>query len=95
LGSGEPFEGEARVQRADGEYRWMLHRKIPLRDEHGKIVKWDGSSINIDNRKRVEGALHESHFLQTELMTHWELTSTIVKPKESLSVASVERLSVL
>jgi hypothetical protein len=57
LGSGEPFEAEARVRRADGEYRWMLHRKIPLRDEHGKIVKWYGSSIDIEDRKRVEEAI--------------------------------------
>src|SRR5271157_4069389 len=45
LASGEPFLHEARVRRADGEYRWMLHHKIPLRDEHRKIVKWYGSSI--------------------------------------------------
>jgi PAS domain S-box-containing protein len=28
LVSGEPFGFEARVRRADGEYRWMLHRKV-------------------------------------------------------------------
>src|SRR5260370_40227742 len=27
LASGEPFLHEARVLRADGEYRWMLHHK--------------------------------------------------------------------
>src|SRR6266478_7580664 len=32
LATGEPFEAEARVRRADGEYRWQLHRKVPLRD---------------------------------------------------------------
>ncbi len=54
LASGEPFQYEARVRRADGEYRWMLHHKIALRDEHGKIVKWYGSSIDIEDRKRAE-----------------------------------------
>jgi formate hydrogenlyase transcriptional activator len=54
LASGEPFLYEARVRRADGEYRWMLQRKIALRDEHGKIVKWYGSSIDIEERKRAE-----------------------------------------
>ena len=57
MGSGERFEAEARVRRADGEYRWVLHRKIPLRDERGKIVKWYGSSIDIEDRKRVEEAI--------------------------------------
>src|SRR6201995_4445438 len=37
LASGEPFLHEARVLRADGEYRWMLHHKIALRDGSGKI----------------------------------------------------------
>src|SRR6202012_1935318 len=26
---GEPFEETSRVRRADGAYRWMLHRKVP------------------------------------------------------------------
>ena len=54
LESGEPFEAEARVRRADGEYRMFLHRKVPLRDEHGTILKWFGSSIDIEDRKRAE-----------------------------------------
>ncbi len=45
IASGEPFEYEARVRRADGKYRWMLHRKVAIRDEHGNIVKWCGSAI--------------------------------------------------
>jgi formate hydrogenlyase transcriptional activator len=54
LASGEPFEAEARVRRADGEYRLFLHRKVPMHDEEGKVVKWFGSSIDIDDRKRAE-----------------------------------------
>lgn len=51
---GEVFEYEARVRRADGQYRWMLHRKVPLHDERGNIVRWFGSSIDIDDRKQAE-----------------------------------------
>src|SRR6266403_4679758 len=54
LESGESFECESRVRRADGEYRWFLHRKVPLRNEVGKIVKWYGSSIEVEDRKRAE-----------------------------------------
>jgi PAS domain S-box-containing protein len=50
LASGEPFECEARVRRADGAYRWMLHREVALRDESGQIIRWYGSSIDIDDR---------------------------------------------
>ncbi len=54
LATGKPFEYEARVRRADGEYRWMFLRKVPLRDERGSIVKWYGSGIDIEDRKRAE-----------------------------------------
>ncbi len=57
LASGEPFLYEARVLRADGQYRWMLHHKVALRNQQGEIVKWHGSSIDIEDRKRAEEAL--------------------------------------
>jgi PAS domain S-box-containing protein len=60
LASGEPFLYEARVLRADGEYRWMLHHKVAMRDGAGEIVKWYGSSIDIEDRKQAEGQLRRS-----------------------------------
>jgi PAS domain S-box-containing protein len=60
LASGEPFEAEARVQRADGIYRALLHRKAPLHDEHGNIVKWFGSSIDIEDRRCAEEQLRRN-----------------------------------
>jgi PAS domain S-box-containing protein len=60
LASGEPFEAEARVRRADGTYRALLHRKVPLHDEQENIVKWFGSSIDIEDRKCAEEQLRRS-----------------------------------
>src|SRR6266446_2044755 len=54
LGSGEPLEAEARVRRADGEYRLLLHRKVPLRNERGAILKWYGSSVDIEEQRRAQ-----------------------------------------
>src|SRR6202162_1234226 len=54
LASWEPLLHEARVLRADGVYRWMLHHKVAMRDGCGHIVKWHGSSIDIEDRKRAE-----------------------------------------
>jgi PAS domain S-box-containing protein len=51
---GKFFELEARLRRADGEYLWLLFRGAPLRDQAGKIVKWYGTSTDIDDRKRAE-----------------------------------------
>ncbi|HEV2492202.1 MAG TPA: PAS domain-containing protein [Terriglobia bacterium] len=60
VATGKPYEHEARVRRADGEYRWMFLRKVPLRDERGNIVKWYGTSIDIEDRKRAEEQLRRS-----------------------------------
>src|SRR3984957_18323852 len=54
LASGEIFEYEARLRRANGDYRWMCHRKVPLRDANGNIVKWYGSSLDVEDRKQAE-----------------------------------------
>jgi PAS domain S-box-containing protein len=60
LATGEVFEYETRVRSANGEYRWMFHRKVPLRDANGNIVKWYGSSLDIEERKTAEEKLRRS-----------------------------------
>jgi PAS domain S-box-containing protein len=54
------MECEARLRRADGKYRWWLTRNVPLRDELGNIVKWYGTAVDIEERKRAEAQLRES-----------------------------------
>jgi PAS domain S-box-containing protein len=58
--TGEPMESAARVRRMDGEYRWLLIRNVPLRDERGNIFKWYATSIDIEERQRAEDALRRS-----------------------------------
>jgi formate hydrogenlyase transcriptional activator len=60
LATGEIFEYETRVRRANGEYRWMFHRKVPLRDANGNIVRWYGSSLDINERKTAEDQLRRN-----------------------------------
>src|SRR5208337_4934734 len=52
--NGQAMEHEVRVRTPDGEYRWLFVRNVPLRDEKGKIVKWYGTSVDIEDRKRAE-----------------------------------------
>jgi PAS domain S-box-containing protein len=63
---GEPMESEARVRRMDGDYRWLLIRNVPLRDELGNIVSWYGSAIDIEERHRAEDALRRSEVYLSE-----------------------------
>jgi len=57
LAAKEPVEIEARIWTAQRDYRWLLVRNVPLRDSLGKIVKWYGTGIDIEDRKRAEESL--------------------------------------
>ena len=52
--AGEPFALEARFRRSDGAYRRFLLTIEPLRDEQGSLVRWHGTRIDIEDRKRGE-----------------------------------------
>jgi PAS domain S-box-containing protein len=86
LATGKPFENEARVRRAaDGQYRWFLHRSVPLRDDRGEIVKWFGTATDIEDRRRAEEALRESEarLAEAQRLSHsgswaWNLVTNSV-----------------
>jgi PAS domain S-box-containing protein len=56
MASEQAGEAEVRLRRFDGSYRWFLFRASPLRDESGKVVKWYGANLDIEDRKRGEDA---------------------------------------
>src|SRR6202158_600735 len=60
VATGKPMESEARVLRMDGDYRWLLIRNVPLRNELGNIVSWYETAIDIEERHRAEDALRRS-----------------------------------
>jgi PAS domain S-box-containing protein len=82
LRTGEHLRIESRVRRADGQFRWFLHHKVPLRDETGRIIKWYGASIDIEDRKRAEEALRrsEAYLAEAQRLSHtgsfaWNVSS--------------------
>ncbi len=70
IATGELFEVEARRRSANGEYRSFLLQAQPLRDEKGTIVRWYGSSSDIEDRKRALEALRESEEQWREVFEH-------------------------
>jgi PAS domain S-box-containing protein len=54
LAMGNRFEEEARVRGADGVYRWFLARSIPQRSEDGRIARWYGIHIDIEEQYRAQ-----------------------------------------
>jgi PAS domain S-box-containing protein len=85
--TGQPLDYEARLRRGlDGAYRWFLIRAVPVRDKHGKVVKWCGVATDIEDRKRAEQ-------LQADL-THASRVSTMGELVASISHELAQPLTV-
>jgi PAS domain S-box-containing protein len=54
VATGSDYEAEYRLRRADGLFRWMLSRAVAMRDQKGKIVKWFGTTTDIQSQRRRE-----------------------------------------
>jgi PAS domain S-box-containing protein len=53
LETGDAYDIEYRLRRADGRFRWMLGRALPLRDANGTITKWLGTCTDIEELKNA------------------------------------------
>jgi PAS domain S-box-containing protein len=54
LRSGEPWEDTFPLRRRDGAFRWHLSRAMPLRDAHGRVVRWFGTNTDIHDQREAE-----------------------------------------
>jgi PAS domain S-box-containing protein len=59
--SGQGFAFETRSLRAEDEaYRWHLQQAVVLRDAEGKVLKFVGTTTDIDDQKRAEEKTRQS-----------------------------------
>jgi diguanylate cyclase (GGDEF)-like protein/PAS domain S-box-containing protein len=67
LRTGDPYEIEYRFRRAsDGTYRWFLGRANPIRDAQGRIIKWFGTTTDIEDQKQNQQILEQQIRERTE-----------------------------
>ena len=57
--TGTPWEDTFPLRGRDGQYRWFLSRALPIRDEHGAIVRWFGTNTDVTEQVQAERALRE------------------------------------
>jgi PAS domain S-box-containing protein len=89
LRTGKKYQVEYRFRHgSDGEYRWHLGLAFPLRNHKGEIIKWFGSSTDIDDQKRVEAELWKALEQQQAARTAAEKANRI--KDEFLAVLSHE-----
>jgi len=56
---GTPFELEVPIRSAGGEFRWFLVRANPFHGSDGKVLRWFGTSTDVDQVKRAQEALRD------------------------------------
>jgi PAS domain S-box-containing protein len=90
---------EARLRGVDGKYRWFLGRAVAQRDEAGNVVRWHGTTIDIEDRKRAEDALrrNEAYLAEAQRLSAtgsfgWTVSSgDIVWSEETYRIFAVDR----
>ncbi len=60
LASGQPGEMRFRLRRADGAYRQVIGRGVPVRDEEGRLREWVGTISDIEDQRQAEDRLRQA-----------------------------------
>lgn len=93
--SGADYEIEYRLRRHDGEYRWLLTRGMPMRDEDGRVTRWIGTCTDIHEQKedaeRLEMLSRElSHRIKNIFAVIGGLISLTIRDKPELAPVGAE-----
>ena len=78
--TGRQHDIQYRLRRADGVYRWFQVLGQPVRDNQGRMARWYGLLIDIDDRKNIEEALRHARARlsrATQVATVGELAASI------------------
>jgi len=85
LSGGLPFDSEMRVLFKDGQYRWQLVQYNPLKDESGQIIRWYGTTTDIDDRKKMEERLRNENLVLREEIDRSSMFEEIVGSSRPMS----------
>ena len=81
---GEPWEGELRLRRKDGQHRWFLIRSNPLRDQEGNVIRRYATATDIDDRKRSEERVQKENVVLREEIDKASMFEEIVGSSAAL-----------
>lgn len=81
LETGKDYEIEYRLRHHSGDYRWVLGRALPIRNEDGRITRWMGTLTDIHDQLVITEELHS---------TTIQLQKAVSARDEFLSIASHE-----
>ncbi|HZH25932.1 MAG TPA: PAS domain S-box protein [Azospirillaceae bacterium] len=58
--AGEPWEDTFPLRGHDGRHRWFLSRALPIRNKHGRVVRWLGTNTDITDQRAAEARILEA-----------------------------------
>ena len=64
--TGAVWEDTFPLRGTDGQYRWFLSRAVPIRDEHGTVLRWFGTNTDVTERKQLEMELEDAKLVAEE-----------------------------
>lgn len=88
LATGKPYEIQYRLKHKSGQYRWVLGRALPIKNEKNEIIRWMGTCTDIHEQLKLTDDLRAQ---TTELrQTEEKLQKAVSARDEFLSIASHE-----
>ena len=86
LSTGDEYSTEYRCRKHDGEWRWMLGRALPLRDNKtGQVLKWFGSCTDIHELVETRRLAKETREQLLNVIKHAKVTVWAVNSQRTLS----------
>ncbi len=65
-----PFSQQFRVQKRDGQYRWIVSRGVPYHGENGLFLGYLGSCLDVNDQHELEAALQRQREMAEESSHH-------------------------
>ena len=95
LQSGDDYEVEYRLHRADGSYRWHLARAVPLRASDGNIRFWVGTCTDIHDAREALQALRQSEERLRSVLMNTPTVIFALDPRGVFTLSEGEGLAAL
>ena len=90
LATGEPYQAEYRLKRADGTWRWCLSRASPLRDpDTGAVQRWFGTCTDIQDLVEARETLARGGADLERLVA--QRTAALMQAVDALHAETLER----